>query len=43
MMTAIICSILALAVIGWVIRVNAEDRKLFEKELEAAFADDLDS
>lgn len=35
-MNAIICSILVLAVIGWVLRVNANDRRLFEKELDDA-------
>ena len=39
-MSAVICSILVLAVIGWVLRVNADDRKSFEKELDDAFADD---
>lgn len=42
-MTAIICSILALAAIGWVIRVNAHDRKVFEKELDEAFRNDPDA
>lgn len=36
MMSAIICSILVLAVIGWVLRVNARDRKNFEKDLDHA-------
>lgn len=43
MMSAIICSILVLAAIGWVLRVNANDRKVFEKELDDAFEDDADS
>lgn len=42
MMSAIICSILALAAIGWVLHVNANDRKAFEKELEEEFADECD-
>ena len=33
-MTAIICSILVVAAIGWVLRVNADDRRRFEKELD---------
>ena len=42
-MSAILCSILVLAAIGWVLRVNANDRKSFEKELDDAFADDPDN
>lgn len=41
-MGAIICSILVLAAIGWVLRVNANDRKNFEKELDDTLADDLE-
>ncbi|WP_267872583.1 hypothetical protein [Massilia sp. BSC265] len=41
-MSAMICSILLLAVIGWVLRVNANDRKTFEKELDDASEDDPD-
>lgn len=37
MMSAILLSILTLAAIGWVLRVNARDRKLLEKELEEEF------
>ena len=40
MMTATICSILALAAIGWVIHVNAVDRRVLEKELDDEFGDD---
>lgn len=47
MTIAIICSILALAVIGWVLYVNAKDRRSFEKELaediDRAAGDDSDS
>lgn len=43
MTMAIICSILVLAVIGWVLHVNAKDRKRFEKELDEAAEDDPDS
>lgn len=43
LMNAIICSILVLAAIGWVLCVNADDRRLFEKELDDMPADDPDS
>lgn len=36
-MSAILCSILALAGIGWVLHVNARDRKALEKELDDEF------
>ena len=41
-MGAMICSILLLAAVGWVLRVNAKDRRNFEKELDDACADDPD-
>lgn len=34
MITLMICLILAILVLGWVLRTNAHDRKMFEKELE---------
>ncbi len=40
MITATICSILVLAAIGWMIHVNASDRKILEKELDDEFGDD---
>lgn len=42
MMIAIIGSILALAAIGWVLYVNARDRRTFEKELDEAAEEDSD-
>lgn len=42
MMTAIIGSILVLAAIGWMIRINANDRKIFEKELDDEFGNGSD-
>lgn len=41
-MSAIIVSILALAAIGWVLSINAGDRKIFEKSLDEEFGDDPD-
>jgi hypothetical protein len=40
MMTTILASILALLAIGWVLRINAKDRKRFEKELGTGLADE---
>lgn len=39
-MAAIALSALALLGIGWVLYINARDRKAFEKQLEKALADD---
>ena len=39
-MTILICSILALVLVGWVLYTNANDRKTFEKQLEEDLADD---
>jgi len=36
-MSAILLSIVVLAAVGWVLRVNARDRRLLEKELEDEF------
>lgn len=36
-MHAILLSVLVLAAIGWVLRVNARDRALLEKELDEEF------
>ncbi|MFC5461474.1 hypothetical protein [Massilia niabensis] len=41
-MTILICSILALLLLGWVLYINSNDRKTFEKELEEDLADDSD-
>lgn len=43
MLSVMMCSILVLAAIGWVLRTNANDRKIFEKELEEDLADDPDA
>lgn len=42
MITALMCSILMLAVIGWVLYVNSVDRRSFEKELVEELADDVE-
>jgi len=42
-MNAILCSIVALAAIGWVLRINARDRALLEQELEEEFVSDRGS
>lgn len=42
-MAAIVFSALALLLLGWVLTVNAHDRKTFEKQLEDALADDTDT
>jgi len=36
-MSAILFSILGLAAIGWVLHVNAADRRILEKELDDEF------
>jgi len=40
MIAAVLSALLALLLIGWVLRTNAHDRKTFEKRLEKALADD---
>jgi hypothetical protein len=40
MMTTILASILALLAIGWVLRINAKDRKRFEEELNRSKVQD---
>jgi hypothetical protein len=39
-MTTILASILALLAIGWILRINAKDRKRFEKELNSSKVQD---
>ncbi|MFC0252201.1 hypothetical protein [Massilia consociata] len=39
MLTMLMCSILLLLVVGWVLYVNANDRKTFEKELREYLED----
>ena len=41
-MSAILFSILSLAAIGWVLHVNARDRKRLEKELDDEFGSGRD-
>lgn len=41
-MIIVMCSILAVVIVGWVLLTNAKDRKTFEKELEEDLADDCD-
>ena len=40
--SALMCSILLLAVIAWVLSVNSLDRRSFEKELVEELADDAE-
>lgn len=42
MMIILMCSLIALLLLGWVLLTNAKDRKTFEKELEEDLADDRD-
>jgi len=39
-MLAVLCALLALLAIGWVLSVNARDRKRLEKELQQQARDD---
>ena len=41
-MIILMCSFLAVVLVGWVLFTNARDRKSFEKELEEDIADDRD-
>lgn len=34
MLAMLMCSILTLLALGWMLRVNAKDRRILEKELE---------
>jgi len=36
------CSIVAVAVLGWMLHTNARDRKALEKELEEVFRESAD-
>ena len=40
MLGIIVCSIVALFILGWVLHTNSRDRKTFEKELEEELAAD---
>lgn len=40
MLAMLMCSLLTLLALGWVLRTNAKDRKLLEKELEEERVDD---
>jgi len=40
MMTTILSSFLALLLLAWVLRINAKDRKTFERELDEELAKD---
>jgi len=40
MIAPLACAVLTLLLLGWMLCMNAKDRKMLEKELEDAFADD---
>jgi hypothetical protein len=42
MMIILICSLLAVLLLGWVLFTNRKDRKTFERELEKEFPDEPD-
>ena len=42
MMIILMCSLLAVVLVGWVLFTNARDRKTFEKELEQELENDRD-
>lgn len=42
MMIILMCSLLAVVLVGWVLFINARDRKTFEKELEQELENDRD-
>ena len=39
MITMMMCSILTLLALGWVLCINSNDRKIFERELEEDLKD----
>lgn len=43
MIAMLLCSVILLLVMGWVLRINSIDRKIFERELVEDLADDSGS